>query len=600
MAFMKIDLEPLRALRLLLRKLDRRRRFFLLAYSVCASALSLLDMVALGLVALVLTPLMTNQPVVLPIIGPVSPSELPPFLAAVVVLLGAKNILMLTLSWLVLRQLSVVETGLSRRIFEANINLPWAMRADKPVVDIMRAADYAVLRTVVTFMFPALGLPAMAASILAITVTLIILQPLTALTTVIFFGLVGLLMNTFVSRRASKVGQTEQSARNRMNSLLLEMLTASKEIILRNKVPEAISVVGERHEVASRSFTQYTFLSQSARPLLEIALLLGAVVIGVVNFLFGGLEASISSIALFGIAGFRLAPSIATLQSDLVAIRVALPYVTTVLTELANEDYVVQDNSQEITVGSDFFKELRLDGVSYSYPGSPDNAVLKGVSIQIPLGQRFAFVGPSGSGKSTLVDIILGLLTPTAGLVTLDNQEMSIVLKRWQQQIGYVPQQVTLFDATIAQNVALTWGDDLDELQVRKALEQAQLMRVVSELPLGIHTEVGENGMLLSGGQRQRLGIARALYARPKVLVLDEATSALDNVTESDIAHMIEEMRDSITIITIAHRLSTISSYDRICFLKDGQVEGLGTFAELVESNEDFAELAKLGSVTPN
>jgi ABC-type multidrug transport system fused ATPase/permease subunit len=341
-------------------------------------------------------------------------------------------------------------------------------------------------------------------------------------------------------------------------------------------------------------------LSQSARPLLEIALLLGAVVIGVVNFLFGGLEASISSIALFGIAGFRLAPSIATLQSDLVAIRVALPYVTTVLTELANEDYVVQDNSQEITVGSDFFKELRLDGVSYSYPGSPDNAVLKGVSIQIPLGQRFAFVGPSGSGKSTLVDIILGLLTPTAGLVTLDNQEMSIVLKRWQQQIGYVPQQVTLFDATIAQNVALTWGDDLDELQVRKALEQAQLMRVVSELPLGIHTEVGENGMLLSGGQRQRLGIARALYARPKVLVLDEATSALDNVTESDIAHMIEEMRDSITIITIAHRLSTISSYDRICFLKDGQVEGLGTFAELVESNEDFAELAKLGSVTPN
>lgn len=593
---------PFKTFHSILGKLEARDRFVLYGYSICASALSLLDMVALGLVALVLTPLMSSQTVVLPLVGTVLPADIPPFLIAVVVLLGGKNVLMLMLAWLVLRRLSKVETELSRRVFAVNLNLPWALRAEKPVVDIMRAADYAVLRTIVSFLYPALGIPAMLTSIVAMTITLVLLQPLTALTTVLFFGVVGILMNAFVSRRASHVGQVEQAARNKTSSLMLEMLTASKELILRNKLEESLEVVGERHGAASRSFTQYTFLSQSARPLLEIALLLGAVVIGVVNFLIGGLEASISAIALFGIAGFRLAPAIATFQSDMVSIRVALPYASTVLDELSIEQQPmgVLRSAEILSNGRLDLKKsqrLMLDNVSYSYPGSPSSQVLQNVCLEIPIGSRFALVGPSGSGKSTLVDVILGLLDPTSGEILLDSLALNQVREPWQESIGYVPQLVTLFDSSIAQNVALTWGEDIDVNKVLSALEKAQLTDVVDQLPLGINTVIGENGMMLSGGQRQRLGIARALYANPKVLVLDEATSALDNATENEIAQMIDSMHESITIITIAHRLSTISDYDQICFLENGKVSGTGTFSELVKTNKTFAKMAKLGAI---
>ena len=213
------------------------------------------------------------------------------------------------------------------------------------------------------------------------------------------------------------------------------------------------------------------------------------------------------------------------------------------------------------------------------------------------MGTTVGIAGVSGAGKSTLVDLLLGLLTPTKGSIRIDGLPLEDVLKAWRTHVGYVPQEVTLFDGTIAQNIALTWGDDMDLARVEDAARRAQLWNVITERADGLQTRVGERGMTLSGGQRQRLGIARALYSDPLILVLDEATSALDTKTEADVAAAIRDLRGDVTIIAVAHRLSTIRDSDQILFMQDGTVAANGTFDEVVQRSPAFAHQARLAGL---
>jgi ATP-binding cassette subfamily C protein len=241
-------------------------------------------------------------------------------------------------------------------------------------------------------------------------------------------------------------------------------------------------------------------------------------------------------------------------------------------------------------------QSLSLDGVTFRYePDAPP--ALDDVSLEIPFGSTVAFVGASGSGKSTMVDLLLSLLEPTEGTISVDGVPLTELRSAWRSKVGYVPQEVALFDATIAQNVALSWGDDYDAGKVRHALEQAQLWDLVAAREGGIQSRVGERGLALSGGQRQRLGIARALYSEPLVLVMDEATSALDTHTESQVTKAIQRLGGGITKIVVAHRLATIMKSDRIFFMRDGVLDASGTFAELVKQSPDFARQAELAGL---
>ena len=239
---------------------------------------------------------------------------------------------------------------------------------------------------------------------------------------------------------------------------------------------------------------------------------------------------------------------------------------------------------------------MSLRNVEFTYPGA-DGPALCDVSLDIPMGSTLGVVGASGAGKSTLIDILLGLLTPSSGDITLDGRRLSDVLGAWRARVGYVPQDVTIFDGTIAQNVALTWSNDIDEARVLDALEKAQLLETVMRRKGGIHENVGERGIAISGGQRQRLGIARALYVQPLVLVLDEATSALDTATEAAVAKAVRDLRGEVTVISVAHRLSTIRTYDQIAFMKEGRVSSLGAFDEVVAAEPDFAMQATLAGL---
>jgi ABC-type multidrug transport system fused ATPase/permease subunit len=228
--------------------------------------------------------------------------------------------------------------------------------------------------------------------------------------------------------------------------------------------------------------------------------------------------------------------------------------------------------------------DIRLAGVSYAYPSAATRA-LDDLTLRIRKGESIGFVGPSGSGKSTLVDVVLGLLAPTAGQVLVDGENIQDNLRAWQDQIGYVPQSIYLTDDTLRRNVAFGLANEaIDDAAVRRAIRAAQLEEFVASLPDGLETLVGERGIRLSGGQRQRIGIARALYHDPAVLVLDEATSALDTATESGVMQAVTALHGSKTILIVAHRLSTVAHCDRLCRLEQGRI-----VAETAPSTEPAA-----------
>jgi len=239
-------------------------------------------------------------------------------------------------------------------------------------------------------------------------------------------------------------------------------------------------------------------------------------------------------------------------------------------------------------------QRLRLDAVAFRYPGRQDFA-LKGLSLVIPVGARVAFVGPSGSGKSTAARVLLGLFEPTAGTVDVDGAALGPQdLARWRGSCAQVPQTIALLNASIQANVAFGCPEDtIDEAAVWQALAAALLADDVAELPYGLMTPVGANGVQLSGGQRQRLALARAFYRQASLLVLDEATSALDAPTESLVMEALELVARRCTTVVIAHRLSTVRRCDRIFEFDRGRIRASGTYEELLARSASFAALVR-------
>ena len=242
-------------------------------------------------------------------------------------------------------------------------------------------------------------------------------------------------------------------------------------------------------------------------------------------------------------------------------------------------------------------RSINLLNVHYSYPSS-DNLVLKGINIDIPIGSRVAFVGPSGSGKSTAANILLSLLHPKKGNLVLDGIPLlESEISAWHACCAKVPQSIQLLSDSIISNVAFgQTPEEVDQDKVWDALAAAQLDEIVSELPYGLYTPIGDNGISLSGGQRQRLALARAFYRQAKFLILDEATSALDNRTESEVMQSIEIIGRRCTTLVIAHRLSTIKKCDRIYEFLDGKIVASGQFDQLRATSSSFRAMIDLQS----
>ena len=236
--------------------------------------------------------------------------------------------------------------------------------------------------------------------------------------------------------------------------------------------------------------------------------------------------------------------------------------------------------------------------MTFSYKGSNQN-VLDGVSLSIPVGSRIALVGSTGSGKTTIAHLLLGLYSPTSGNLLLDGVPVSPEeMPAWQANCAFVPQNIRLLDASVRENVAFCEDPEtIDDDQIWAALEAAQFAEFAAQMPYGLYTMCGEDGIKLSGGQRQRLSLARAFYRRAKLLVLDEATSALDNKTEHDVMQALDLVGRRCTMVVIAHRLSTVKKCDRIFEISKGRISASGDFETLRKVSPSFREMTMLDVV---
>lgn len=584
----------------LLRTLPDGSRRFLISYGMASATLALIDLAALGLVAAILPALGGQSGVDLPVIGNVAELGLAlRLLTLACFLIVLKGVLAVLLLRFATRRFAQHEVAIGDRLFAAYLASPWEKRLGRNSAEIARSVDVGVGFTVSGVLMPTMSLFAELGTLAAVVCVLFMAQPLIAIVAMLYLGLVALLLVKVISPRAAAMGRRNREWSNRTVKTLHEALGALKEITLAGRGPEVQAQVHATRTESAIARAGAIQISQIPRYVLEAALVLGIALLGGVGYLTAGQAGSVSAVGLFAAAGFRLIPSLTRMQAVQSSVNASDSFARQVVDDIREGEAQMSRHCAERPQHDlpDKAADIELSDVAFRYSVAPAPAIID-VNIRIPAGSHVAFVGTSGAGKSTLLDLLLGLLEPSHGRILVDGEPMELVLASWRRRIGYVPQEVSLLNGSIAQNVALAWDHTrVDMERVTTALRRAQLLDTLVGRDGGLDALVGERGMALSGGQRQRLGIARALYADPRVLVMDEATSALDTATEAAVTKAIRQLRGAVTVITVAHRLATIRDADIVFVMQGGTVTASGTFDEVAAAVPAFAEQAALAGL---
>jgi ABC-type multidrug transport system fused ATPase/permease subunit len=432
---------------------------------------------------------------------------------------------------------------------------------------------------------------------------LLAVSPLVTVFTVLYFLGLGLLLQKLVSRWAVRIGEGAQHAEVRSIESVQEALRTYREVLVTHRRAAYV----ERFQVlrwqAARVQSDMAFLSLIPKYVFEAALVVGAGLLAASQLLTEDITAAVAIIAVFLAAGSRIVPSMLRLHGSGLAVLSAAGQADPscqLAKELGLNDPQKEPDfridtvdaakvKSELTKGHpDFTPSVSAEHVSMTYPDARQPA-LHDVSVDLKPGASLGLVGSTGSGKSTLADVLLGVMTPDEGTVLIGGLPPIEAIATWPGAIAYVPQEVAMVNATVRENVALGLPfDAVDDAWVWDALERAHLADFLRDQREGLDTMVGEHGVRFSGGQRQRLGVARALYSRPKLLVLDEATSALDAETEKAISATLTSLEGHVTTVTIAHRLATIRHADVLLYLEAGRVTATGTFDEVRAQSEQF------------
>ena len=415
---------------------------------------------------------------------------------------------------------------------------------------------------------------------------------------VMFGALGGAYIFIYLAQRnvLKKIGQHRIEMNLLRYKSLQELLDGIKTVMVYNQQ----QFFYDRYEYASKEFCEvqpkYNLMLAAPRYALEF-LAFGSI-LGITIYLFissGNIQSAIPRLSLYAVAGYRLLPALQKAFAAAAKLRHNYPILNKLYDDLVisleNESY---SNNKITPMPLD--EVISLNQLNFNYQNE-EQPIIKNFNLDIWKGQTVAFIGSTGSGKTTLVDLIVGLLHPTDGKISIDNVPINANnIKTWRANLAYVPQEVFLFDDTVMRNIVL--GNNEDEIDIRHLKNVTQIADIYAfitkELPDGFETKIGERGVRLSGGQRQRLGLARALYSNPEVLVLDEATSALDSITEKGIIESLKLLPKNITTIVIAHRLSTVKHADQIYILSEGKIVDQGTYDSLMDSNDAFKTMVEL------
>lgn len=438
--------------------------------------------------------------------------------------------------------------------------------------------------------------------LLVVTVTLVAVNPVAALFTLAYFVVVVVIIQVLIGRKLKSASAQAVAGSIATMTALSDTLDTFREISVFGKQAFFTTRIASSRAAVSRSDATLTFLASMPRYIVETALILGVVLLVGQQFLSGQLVAGMATIGIFLTGGVRMMASLLPLQSSVANIKQnvekAKPALEVMLKERSTRTKIFGEGVEQSSPlkPADGPLGVRVRNVRFAYPESEFDT-LDGVSLDVASGSYVAVIGPSGAGKTTLVDLMLGLVAPDTGSVEIGGLEPRDLRRLYPGLISYVPQRPGLVSGTIADNIALgVPADEVDLGRLADAVEAAFLSDFIDTLPDGLLTSVGMQVDSLSGGQIQRIGVARALYRNPRLLILDEATSALDATSESFVSSSLQKLRGAVTIIVIAHRLSTVQHADCVHLVESGRITASGDFKTIRSTVPTVAEYVNLMS----
>ena len=433
---------------------------------------------------------------------------------------------------------------------------------------------------------------------LLIIMVLIYVDPIMAIATAVFIGSIYILIYRTIRNRVQRNGELISKVAKKKIKVLNESIGGIKEIKMLG-AEEIYRKELYKTTASGLNASAFNALAGDLPRFIVETCVFGAILILAIFLIlkFGDSTTTMSVLSLYVMAGYKLMPAIQTIYKSVACIKANGGVAAKLFNEISRtNNYVIYPDKQAAEIFDSL--ELSLDKISYRYPDTNSDA-LKNINIEIKQNTVVAFVGASGAGKSTIVDILLGLLSPTTGSISVGGQKIDEnTVRNWQSLIGYVPQDIFLLDDSIKNNIAYGVPESqIDFERVISAAKKAKIHEYICGQKDGYDFVVGERGIQLSGGQVQRIGIARALYHNPRYIIFDEATSALDTLTERSIIEEVLSLKSSANIIMIAHRLSTVLNADKIFYLNDGTIEDSGTFEELKIKNANFGKLAEVAGL---
>jgi ATP-binding cassette subfamily C protein len=511
------------------------------------------------------------------------------------------------LSYVQIRMTEHHRVRIARKLFDAYMRAPYEFHLGRNTAELLRNVNSETKSIITGIINPLLTMSLNAMMTIGIIGVLVYATPWSALVAVVIVGGGGWLFLQLVRERMKRYGKAARTERKKSIQAVNQGLGGFMDARV---LGVETTLIEDFHQSIAR-FARYNrfkqFVGSLSNPLLEFIAVAGLMLVVLAMVITGNnLQSMVPLLGLFGAAIVRLRGSVSAITGQASQLGYNMASVDAVVDDLKllqdmNEKRLLPEANRNGRSGSPSSEKLplrnrlQLEQVSYTYPNAEQPA-LRDINLSIEPGQSVGLVGATGSGKTTLVNVLLGLLAPQDGQVLVDGVNIHSDVRAWQNNLGYIPQNIFLLDDSIRRNVAFGVSDeDIDDDRVWNALYAAQIGGfVMEELPDGIDTFVGERGARLSGGQRQRVGLARAIYHNPDVLVMDEATSALDNETESLVMEALDNLKDDRTFIMIAHRLSTVKSCDQLFYLDQGRIKARGTYEELCAEHHDFRRMAQV------